>query len=63
VNKEIYIKIVLIEKTGKEYHFSNLENVKENWKEGKHPRQCKGICKIVSGFMMTTCIGCGWDDF
>ncbi len=61
--KEVYIKVVLTEKLGKEYHFSNLETVKKNWKEGKHPEECKGVCNLTNGFMMKFCTSCGWDYF
>jgi hypothetical protein len=62
LKKEIYIKVVLIEKIRNEYHLSNIEVVKKNWRKGRHPEQCKGNCELQGGFMMTHCKSCGWVD-
>jgi len=61
--KEIYIKVILIEKTGNEYHLSRLELIKKIWEQGQHPKECKGNCQLQDGFMMTFCKSCGWDNF
>ena len=61
--QEIFIKVVLIEKIGNEYHLSRLELIKKTWKQGKHPEQCKGNCQLEVGFMMTICKSCAWDNY
>lgn len=63
MTQELNIRTILIEKINNQYHLSKLEIVQNNWKEGKHPKQCKGNCKLENGFMMTICRSCNWDDF
>jgi hypothetical protein len=63
MEKSIKVRVVLIEKIKNEHPYKKLEIVQKIWINGQHPKSCKGICKINSGFMMEQCVNCGWDNF
>lgn len=63
MNKYLNIRVILIEKINNEHHLSDVELVKENWNEGKHPKQCTGFCKIGPTVFASWCTTCLWSDY
>ena len=45
------------------YPYQALPQVRENWADGKHPKDCTGKCDVTGAGCITVCHGCGWDDY
>jgi hypothetical protein len=45
----------------REYPHKDKPLVISNWKEGRHPKECKGNC-FLSGMLILECERCGWSE-
>nr|QBM02714.1 hypothetical protein [uncultured archaeon] len=57
---DIRTRVVLIEKRDNPFHYSKLEEVKNTWKNGEHPEECRGQCNVKMSFIVESCSCCGW---
>ena len=58
--ENISTRVVLIEKINNSFPYSKLEIVKSTWKNGEHPSECRGACKVEMSFIVESCSNCGW---